>query len=489
MNPYTDLQPKSPTQYADPKSDIILKEKIALLQKEFAEIDVNHDQNITKDELLIYLDRKSGKQFDRAIANEIYEQMDKNHDGTVTINEFIKVYIEADEILNKKIETAKSNKEYYKKQQEECLRKAEEAKQSEKMNMYGVMEGSFVDASVIEAKGLRSPSLGGPAEVYIEVTLEDGQLTKTKSARNNQDPRWEEKMSFDVAKSSSQLRFVVLDGQKYNKRDFEGEVIVLLEELKDQNIHDVWLDLFDKNGQKTRGQLHVKLQWIHSKVIYHTLYAQKWFEYYKKEDEELQEYERYLQSLHDPFTGMKTVKYAGVTQSTTNTGTRLEPPGFMDIDTHVIGLATKMAAFVDANPNENFWSRTGLFASFIGMVLGVFICFSRGDFIDVMIPFIAFFYLVNNAFRDIINLKTLAWALFISTLVLDLPWLWIYTRNWAGYDVTDSGIQGSLKIFCIFICYINIVFKVIEGLVFYMIHIQSGRQVRGSVPRVVVNKA
>jgi len=281
----------------------------------------------------------------------------------------------------------------------------------------------------------------------------------------------------------------VLDASKYNKREFEGEVIVLLEELKDQNIHDVWLDLFDKNGQKTRGQLHVKLQWIHSKVIYHTLYAQKWFEYYKKEYEELQEYERYLQSLHDPFTGMKGVRYAATsTTSTANTGTRLEPPGFMDIDHHVIGIATKMANFIDANPNEGFWNRTGVFAAFIGMVLGIFICFSRGDFIDVMVPFIAFFYLVYNGFKEIITLKTLAWALFISVVVLDIPWLWIYTRNWAGYDVTDSGLQGSLKIFCIFMCYINIVFKVIEGLVYYMIHIQAGRQQRGSVPRVIVKE-
>ena len=71
----------------------------------------------------------------------------------------------------------------------------------------------------------------------------------------------------DIIKSSSQIRFVVLDSSKFNKKEFEGEVIVLLEELKDQNIHDVWLDLFDKNGNKTRGQLHVKLQWIHSKVL------------------------------------------------------------------------------------------------------------------------------------------------------------------------------------------------------------------------------
>ena len=47
----------SPT-LLDPKADQILKEKIALLKREFAEIDVNHDQSVSKEELLRYLDVK-----------------------------------------------------------------------------------------------------------------------------------------------------------------------------------------------------------------------------------------------------------------------------------------------------------------------------------------------------------------------------------------------------------------------------------------------
>ena len=121
--------------------------------------------------------------------------MDKNHDGAVNIQEFIKVYIEADEILNKKIETAKANKEYYKKQQEECLKKAEEAKQTEKLNMYGIMEGSFVDVSIIEARGLRAPNLGGPIDIFIEMALDEQQTNRTKAIRNISDPKWDEKFS------------------------------------------------------------------------------------------------------------------------------------------------------------------------------------------------------------------------------------------------------------------------------------------------------
>jgi len=31
-------------------------------------------------------------------------------------------------------------------------------------------------------------------------------------------------------------------------------------------------------------------------------------------------------------------------------------------------------------------------------------------------------------------------ALFVSAVVLDLPWLFIYTGNWASADIQDSGV-------------------------------------------------
>jgi hypothetical protein len=80
------------------------------------------------------------------------------------------------------------------------------------------------------------------------------------------DPVWNEKFTFEVVNPESQIRFAVFD-QARSREDFEGEVIVPLKELRDQNIHDVWLDLFTRTGQKGRGQIHVKLQWIHSKVL------------------------------------------------------------------------------------------------------------------------------------------------------------------------------------------------------------------------------
>ena len=57
--------------------------------------------------MCIYLDIKSKKKFDREIAEELYEHMDKDHNGKVTIREFIRVFVEADDVLNKKMISAR----------------------------------------------------------------------------------------------------------------------------------------------------------------------------------------------------------------------------------------------------------------------------------------------------------------------------------------------------------------------------------------------
>lgn len=71
----------------------------------------------------------------------------------------------------------------------------------------------------------------------------------------------------EVNNPNSMLKFSVLDQGGLGRIGFLGEVVVPLSELKDQTIHDTWLDLFDKNGVKTQGELEVKLHWIHSKVL------------------------------------------------------------------------------------------------------------------------------------------------------------------------------------------------------------------------------
>jgi C2 domain/EF-hand domain pair len=370
----------SPLKAKDPKAESLLMEKISVLQKEFSEIDVDHNNYLTKEELFTYLDRKniSGKPFDRAIALELFEHMDKNSDGEITVNEFIKTYIEADEILRKKIETGKLNKEYYLKQYEDSIKKAEEAKATERFTAAGITQGSVCHVFVLEGKSNRPAYGGSQSAFYVEVSLDRQGAQKTK-VLSGIDPQWNEKFTFEVTNKDSQIRFALYDQSRGS--DFEGEAIIPLTELTNQEIHDVWFELFERSGAKGKAQLHVRMQWIHSKVKYWTLAAQKWQDAMRKEEDELNEYKRYIISLHEPFEGLRKLSYQALQQAEEGSDVQ----GITAIEGIFVQYMKKAAKTVanEHNPGEGFWKQLARFGAIIEIIIAVLIMITRPDFADV----------------------------------------------------------------------------------------------------------
>lgn len=96
------------------------EDKVLALRKEFLELDVNHLESVSKEELFDLIDRKviediklyiniltsyfqTGTSFDREIAEQLSERMQKDYLGKMTIDSFIQVFLEAEEILQSKI--------------------------------------------------------------------------------------------------------------------------------------------------------------------------------------------------------------------------------------------------------------------------------------------------------------------------------------------------------------------------------------------------
>jgi len=70
---------------------------------EFNEVDEDADGNIKLDELQRFLERKNGGHFDESITAEIYNMIDLNHDGKVTLEEFVTKYLDTRQKLNERL--------------------------------------------------------------------------------------------------------------------------------------------------------------------------------------------------------------------------------------------------------------------------------------------------------------------------------------------------------------------------------------------------
>lgn len=472
---------------ADFRSESELMEKVAILQREFADIDINHDTWISRQELYTYLDRRSGGQFDRGIADEIFERMDKDQNGRVTINEFIKVYIEADEMLRKKIESAKINKESYKRQQEECLRKAQEEQRNEKLTAYNIAHNSIVHVTVLAATNLgQAAGRRPPTNPYVEVSFNDQEIVKSKIASGGVNVEWNEKITFDVVNPESFLKFTLFDSRIPTGDTFEGYLVVELGDLRDQNQHDVVLDLLSENGQPGRGQLHLKLQWIHSKAKYFSMIAQKWQENYLREDEELREYERYLQTLYQPFPGLRTIQRMSVRNPEP---TAINLPDTSNLDNHFLQLMNKAARKIakQENPNESFWVYIATAGCIVELVMAIFISFGRPSFFDLIYPSIILLYLKGGLLRELTSLKVVALIILASVIFFDIVWIGLYSGHWTDAGTNDVEAEGGTRGFVIFMSFINIIVKVILAMLCYMVDLQIVKQ-RASVPRSVLRE-
>lgn len=66
------------------------------------ELNISESMKLTQDELFEILDKKGKKQFDRSVAQQLYDRIDKDFSGKVTVKDFANVFLEAEDILRSK---------------------------------------------------------------------------------------------------------------------------------------------------------------------------------------------------------------------------------------------------------------------------------------------------------------------------------------------------------------------------------------------------
>jgi stromal membrane-associated protein len=110
------------------------------------------------------------------------------------------------------------------------------------MNAYGIMVGSVLTCTVIEARELRSTRLTGSANPYVILSIE-GQRSQTDQITGTADPVWNEIMSFDIATGKDIIKVEVFDRSDIGRDVPLGECAISLDTLRDQYKHDEWFDL------------------------------------------------------------------------------------------------------------------------------------------------------------------------------------------------------------------------------------------------------
>ncbi len=126
------------------------------------------------------------------------------------------------------------------KKKKEITKKLEEVQHNERTNQFGIMDGSTVTITVIEARELNAKS-SYVQLMNVNVNAEpQKQLTEPI---NSVDPVWNEVTSFDVTDGREHIKAQVFAPSQIGADRLLGECIITLEELWDQYKHDEWFEL------------------------------------------------------------------------------------------------------------------------------------------------------------------------------------------------------------------------------------------------------
>ena len=364
---------------AEDSRDSMSDERFDKLRKEFDEIDVNHDARLSYQEIHQFLSKRAGKPFDKHLCQELFAKMDKNEDDAITVDEFLRSYVEAEDMIKQRMEDLREQIRQSTIHLKESKKQLAEAESTEELNEFGIMKGSQLTVQVIEAKNLKPVGMASSSNPSVTLTC-DKQKIETRRVNRSQSPKWDEAFTFAIAKADMDLKAVIQSEGMLKMADFQGQVSIPLTLVRDQMKHDSWFELHGPKGNEPwQGQLRLGIQWIWSRKEYLAAIVKQWEDNISLDKQELDHLQVQLGKLEEPF---------GFVEGTTALG-KVTATVKMDQVEHLLDGHIGNWADQVVGPGFN-WQLAVLASIGVLLLLGVFSMFLRPEFPNVMSILAAF---------------------------------------------------------------------------------------------------
>ena len=175
-----------------------------------------------------------------------------------------------------------------------------------------------------------------------------------------------------------------------------GEVKIPLGKLKDQQKHEDWFDLFDRNGHLVGGKLHLNLQWLFSRIKFLNDVARKWDDNIRMHWDDKIDSERDLKILYDIFPSLadaypKTEKRQQTRAGPSTTANRVQlHKALSPVREHLEKFQGEQDVHTSQDMDLDWkevgvWGQSAYVTSIALFTLSLFICFFKADFIDVIL--------------------------------------------------------------------------------------------------------
>eukprot|EP00347_Sterkiella_histriomuscorum_P014348 403361215 len=439
------------------------------LYDEFKKLDINNDGSITIEEVVEFLKQKGGNNVDTRIAEELFIEIDRDQSGRISLNEFVESYFLQQREVEERIEELTKIIQEDQKKRVEIQEKLKEISETEQINQYGIMIGSVLTATVIEARELRSSRITGTPNAYVMLTVE-GQRSQTDQAQSSTDPVWNEIITFDITTGREPLVIQIYDRVGVGADPLIGECEISLDQLNDQYKHDEWFQL--ENGRNLTGKVRLNLHWIHSRKRFLQDILKIQDLALEEENAEREGLMYQLENMKKPF-GFMTAYYeqekilaVGVSSDPNERLkqftqiTRVEKTVESKFDEVSQTVASKLGM------KEIPWFRWTMNLTVVYTILTILVCFHRQDFMNLTVCTVAIYMLLNLEKVTQYTFRYLVLGIFISILY-DLFWFSIKSGEYEGDIKGDSGVERKVRLFSYYASLISFFVRLIMALIYW----------------------
>ena len=404
---------------------------------------------------------------------ELFNSLDSNNNKAITIDEFCYAYADKIDQHELSIIECKNKTVGIQSQLQDLNAQKRDVAKTETLNQFGIMEGSVLIVSVVEARNLFNNELGGSIDPFVLLGCE-GQKIETSYKANTLNPIYNECFTFDIKRGDDPLKLTVWDRGAFNN-NFVGKFFLNLDSLQTQNKVRNWYDLHEENydGDGRRGQIRLEIQWIYSRLQLMNEKVRELNDVKRKVEDIRKAYERELNIIRSPFGFLINDNLASAYEN--------EPEILMSIYlAHPKEQEASKALDAIINPiktksglGQNFWAVVFTYTYFLYLLITFMLCFYKPDFINLTVVTLAFYLLpfVNLPGLNSPQLKKkvirICVVLIFFSIIFDIIWLILHTSHWWGTLRYDGDVEKTMRRYSVVMTFISLFFRLWVFLVFW----------------------
>jgi hypothetical protein len=392
--------------------------------------------------------KKEGKIFDRTVATQLYSQMDKDDNGNISEQEFIRCWMNSETAIREKIQ--RNNEEIRKAQM--CLEdnkiKLLEYKKKEDSLKGNPYQMSTLQINVIEGQNI--------AFEKSNVTLTHEENNFSTNFFQGHFPNYEnQQFKFIGLSPTDSINLFINDGFD-ESNNYTGSFKV--GQFQDQKIHNLWIPMKGGNEIVNKTKLHLQVHYIYSKSEITKQAIEKWQEYITENEKKNEKLKSDLVNLYSPFDFLASLNKKPAYFEEIKPVDKLGPeeafePKFSNVPPKPLHPILKVAL---------------IFAIILGIVACCPLDYKHHMLIDLSI----IFFIVAMYFFDFIDFSIMSIIFTLVFLVVSITveslWYKFYISNWWNSVYIDD---GSLVKFRKYQKWISIVSLCVKGILFIILFI------------------